>query len=56
VAAFAAGLVVAPVLQAIYPALTSRAAPVLAVVPLLLLGWLAPGARRDDPGRARKDG
>lgn len=49
VAAFAAGLVVAPVLQAIYPALTSRAAPVLAVVPLLMLGWLAPGARHPSP-------
>jgi len=41
-AAVLAGLLLAPVLQAIYPALGSRAAPVLAVLPLLLLGWLAP--------------
>ncbi len=53
-AAFAAGVVVAPVLQAIYPALTSRAAPVLAAMPLLMLAWLAPGVRREGAASQRR--
>ncbi|MFN7144900.1 MAG: hypothetical protein ACK4YP_14080, partial [Myxococcota bacterium] len=36
------GLLLAPVLHAIFPALTTRMTPVLCVVPVLLLAWLAP--------------
>lgn len=40
-----AGLVVGPVLCAIYPALTTRMLPVLCVVPVILLGWIADAPR-----------
>ncbi|MDP2315250.1 MAG: M28 family peptidase [Pseudomonadota bacterium] len=40
VPALLAGLVVTPVLCAIYPALTTGMLPILTVVPVLLLGWL----------------
>lgn len=39
VAALLGGLTTGPVFAAIYPALTTRALPVLAVVPLFLIGW-----------------
>lgn len=42
-AALIGGVLLVPVLHAIYPALTSRAAPVLVGLPTLLLGFLAPG-------------
>ena len=42
VAAFAAGLALGPVGVAIYPALTTRLLPVLVVLPVVLLPWLAP--------------
>ena len=51
-AAGLAGALLCPVLLALPEALTSRALPVLAVVPLVVLGWLAPfgvGAREKTP-------
>lgn len=47
-AAFVAGLTTGPVFAAIYPALTTRALPVLVVVPVLLTGW-ALTRGRDEP-------
>lgn len=38
--AFIAGLCLGPLYSAIYPALTTRMLPVLAVLPVLTLGWL----------------
>lgn len=50
--AFVAGMLVTPVLYAIYPALTTRTLPVLSVVPLLLAGWaLGPVAPAVTPSR-----
>ncbi|MES2642239.1 MAG: M28 family peptidase [Myxococcota bacterium] len=48
-----AGLLVTPVLYAIYPALTTRMLPILAVVPVLMLAWmLGPTAAARSPGPA----
>lgn len=43
-AAGLAGLVAGPILVAIFPALTTRALPLLCAAPLLLLGWIYPRA------------
>ena len=49
-----AGLLLAPVLYALFPALTTRMTPVLCTVPVLLLGWLvAPGPTTASAGAAR---
>lgn len=46
------GALAGPVLLALFPALTSRATPILCVAPLLLLPWLAPPPRGTSPGPA----
>lgn len=49
--AFVAGLLLGPLCSAIYPALTTRMLPVLAVLPFLTLGWLftKPAAKPAQP-------
>ncbi len=56
--ALVGGAFTGPVLYGVYPALTSRAAPILCVVPLLLLPWLAslPAHRLADPRVPPVDG
>lgn len=46
-AAFAAGLFLGPFFHGVYPALTTRMLPALAVLPVLLLGWLPPAPPRE---------
>jgi hypothetical protein len=51
--AVVAGLLVTPVLYAIFPALTTRMLPILTVVPVLTLAWLlGPTAAARSPGPA----
>ena len=52
--AAAAGILLTPVLYAIFPALTTRMLPLLCVVPVVTLGWLlgpvqARGGESSDP-------